>query len=276
MVEECKYSRFSAPRKRTELIHNKLDYMSLYFSSIIPILTGTYYFFCYQHVDSCYCCCCHHSSSGAFWKLGCGSMDMFLQLTIYVAFDILPLFSFVVTYLSLGQDAQLGAAVVAASVSLAAGSCAHVLLFYLAMWLMDLFTKGKAFVEATKGVARLQPCEYPGAKGCFQKTVACKSKRGAFEATSHGIHSKYGAFWYALMGKTSTIGVKWVSQHLSLVHGTAGSSLQNFQWAGGFGDRPLAFDWGPRNHFWQLFWMSHRSFPSKRDVQQLPGWVYII
>ena len=53
-------------------------------------------------------------------------------------------------------------AVVAASVSLAAGSCAHALVFYLAMWLTDIATKCKAFLEACRGVARLQPCEYPG------------------------------------------------------------------------------------------------------------------
>lgn len=36
-------------------------------------------------------------------------MDMFLQLTIYVAFDILPFFSFMVTYLSAGER-QVGQA----------------------------------------------------------------------------------------------------------------------------------------------------------------------
>lgn len=106
----------------------------------------------------------------------CGSLDILLQLSIYVALDLFPLITFIVKYSGTGQ---LGEAVVAASVSLAAGSCAHAFLFYLAMWLTDIVTKCKAFFDAWRGVARLQPCEYPG------------------------------------------------------------SSLQNFQWAGGFGDRML-------------------------------------
>jgi len=138
-------------------------------------------------------CCCDfqleeeqssgvRSSAGAWSKRSmtgcCGSLDMFLQLSIYAAFDILPLVRFIVVYFSTGSG-QLGQAVIAASVSLAAGSCAHAFVFYLAMWLTDIITKCQAFSDACWGVARLQPCEYPG------------------------------------------------------------SSLQNFQWAGGFGDRML-------------------------------------
>lgn len=108
----------------------------------------------------------------------CGIVDVLLQLSIYVALDILPLVRFMIVYFSTGPG-QLGQAVVAASVSLAAGSCAHAFVFYLAMWTTDIVTKCQAFSAACRGVARLQPCEYPG------------------------------------------------------------SSLQNFQWAGGFGDRML-------------------------------------
>eukprot|EP00438_Fugacium_kawagutii_P016861 Skav219693 [mRNA] locus=scaffold817:196422:202954:+ [translate_table: standard] len=91
----------------------------------------------------------------------CPLLDLFLQCSIYVALDIWPLVQFVIAVFTSGSG-QLGQAVVEACVSLAAGSCFHVFLFFLSVWLTDIFTKYKAFLEAWRGVARLQPCEYPG------------------------------------------------------------------------------------------------------------------
>ncbi|CAJ1440434.1 unnamed protein product, partial [Effrenium voratum] len=104
-------------------------------------------------------------------------LDAALQISIYLALDVFPLVSFLVSYL---DTENVGQAFVYLSASLSGGSCIHVLLFYFAMWVTDIVTKWQAFRQACRGVARVPPCEYPG------------------------------------------------------------ESLQNFQWAGEFGDRHLA------------------------------------
>ncbi|CAE7528525.1 unnamed protein product [Symbiodinium natans] len=108
---------------------------------------------------------------------GCRFLDILLQSSIYLALDVVPLVCFLASYI---EKQSFANASVAASAGLTGGSCIHVFLFFLAMWVTDVVTKYRAFLAAYRGEARLAPCEYPG------------------------------------------------------------ESLQNFQWAGEFGDRHLA------------------------------------
>ncbi|CAE7169539.1 unnamed protein product [Symbiodinium necroappetens] len=108
---------------------------------------------------------------------GCRALDVFLQISIYLALDVVPVACFLISYI---EEQSFANATVAASAGLSGGSCIHVFVFFLAMWVTDVVAKRRGFMAAYRGEARLAPCEYPG------------------------------------------------------------ESLQNFQWAGEFGDRHLA------------------------------------
>jgi len=108
---------------------------------------------------------------------GCRALDALLQISIYLALDVVPAACFLISYMA---EESFENATVAASAGLSGGSCIHVFVFFLAMWVTDVVAKCRGFVAAYRGEARLAPCEYPG------------------------------------------------------------ESLQNFQWAGEFGDRHLA------------------------------------
>ncbi|CAE7677164.1 unnamed protein product [Symbiodinium microadriaticum] len=108
---------------------------------------------------------------------GCRTLDVLLQISIYLALDVVPVACFLISYI---EEQSFANATVAASAGLSGGSCIHVFVFFLAMWVTDVVAKRRGFMAAYRGEARLAPCEYPG------------------------------------------------------------ESLQNFQWAGEFGDRHLA------------------------------------
>ncbi|CAE7262893.1 EMB2076 [Symbiodinium sp. CCMP2592] len=108
---------------------------------------------------------------------GCRALDALLQISIYLALDVVPVACFLISYMA---EESFENATVAASAGLSGGSCIHAFVFFLAMWVTDVVAKCRGFVAAYRGEARLAPCEYPG------------------------------------------------------------ESLQNFQWAGEFGDRHLA------------------------------------
>ena len=82
----------------------------------------------------------------------------------------------------------------------------HVFFFFLAMWVTDVVTKRRAFVAAYRGEARLAPCEYPGSA-----SSPCHLSLFLRECTP------------------------LIALDRFLL---PGESLQNFQWAGEFGDRP--------------------------------------
>ncbi|CAE7244249.1 unnamed protein product [Symbiodinium sp. CCMP2456] len=109
---------------------------------------------------------------------GCRTLDVLLQISIYLALDVVPVACFLISYIE--EQSFARNATVAASAGLSGGSCIHVFVFFLAMWVTDVVAKRRGFMAAYRGEARLAPCEYPG------------------------------------------------------------ESLQNFQWAGEFGDRHLA------------------------------------
>ena len=70
------------------------------------------------------------------------------------------------------------------------------------MWVTDVVAKRRGFMAAYRGEARLAPCEYPGCDRSLR---------------DNGFH-------------------RCLTCHVCLVV-LPGESLQNFQWAGEFGDR---------------------------------------